>query len=415
MVNRFSLWVPFWRGWLWSLLLGAWLLFPLPWVWAEGGRIVEYPMPEGVSAPQSMVLDKAGALWFTEKVGKTLVRFNPEERRFTVYPLPGEWGDIGPSRLALSPQGALWFTVRRWVESDSRINLLGRFIPDREQFSLHPLPDGMDPEDLVVDGQGRVWFTHTEANRLQRFDPLDASLKGYAMPTADAYPRGMAVDKDGGIWFAEANVNRIGYFNPAREQFQEHELPTPFANPGMVTVDREGRIWFVEMTANKLGLFYPDLQRFDEVQIPTHRGMPNAVETDSEGHVWVLEYHGNRVGRFSPHEASFQEYEIPTHGSLPGALVVDSARGRVWLTESSTEAKKLAMIDMKQLPPVAGAAGSVASGHDMMGHNVPLPAPAEPGEEQGPRTLTVWLASSLLVLLVLVALLRWWTKRRRRS
>ncbi|MEO5363004.1 MAG: hypothetical protein H7838_05205 [Magnetococcus sp. DMHC-8] len=376
-------------------------------------------MPKGVSAPQAVVIDGAGRVWLTEKLGRNLLRFNPDDGQFTVYPLPEEWGAVGPSRLAVTRQGEIWFTVRRWVDADSRVSLLGQFIPGPNQFRLHSLPDGMVPEDLVVDNQGVIWFTHPDANSLQRFNPGDGLLKGYALPTPDAYPRGLTVDKDGGIWFAEANVNRVGHFQPKGETFKEYELPTPFANPGMVSVDREGRVWVVEMTANKLGVYYPDWQRFDEVQIPTPRGTPNAVDTDGEGHVWVLEYHGNRVGHFNPHEAVFREYDIPTYGSLPGNLVVDAERKRLWFTETSTEARKLGMLDLQRLPAAVGTPGAAgvvpAAGHGGMGHHMGAAVATPPAAGGGQPDMFRWWLGGLLGVVVLGVLVRQLRKRRVRT
>lgn len=416
MVERFSFLKSCGLGWVWGVSLWLCCFLGGSMALASVGVVTEYAMPDGVSAPQSVVVDGAGLVWFTEKIGKNLVQFDPEKRQFTAHALPDSWGSVGPSRLALSRQGEIWFTVRRWVDGESAIHLLGQFIPGQHIFKSHPLPAGVVPEELVVDHQNGVWFTNPDNNRIQRFDPNGAQLKGYTIPTPHAYPRGLALDKAGGVWFSESNINRLGYFNPVDETFQEYELPTPFANPGAVAVDREGRIWFVEMTANQIGAFYPDLKRFDERMIPTQRGMPDALATDGEGGIWVLEYRGNRVGYFRPREALFQEYDIPTYGSLPGSLAIDVERGRLWFSETSTEAKKLGMIDMRQLPMPVGATGSLESAPPQMDHRGMDHSGMDQGMmttgNQADRTVVFWGIGLLVGILFGVVGFRMAAKRR---
>lgn len=325
--------------------------------------ITEISLPKEVSAPQAIMVDAVGDIWFTEKVGKSLNRFAPQSQTFSVHPLPEDWGRVGPFRIVAGVESDIWFVVRRWADAESATNFLGQFRVDEKQFKKHPLPEGMLPEDLAVDGDGVVWFLNPEQNRIQRYQPQDGQLQGYAIPTEDGYPRGIVLDEKGGLWFSEANSNRIGRFDRQTATFQEFDIPTPFANPGSIAVDRKGRIWFVELTANRIGVFYPDMERFDEAIIPTANGLPNAIVADDQGYVWFLEYRGNKVGRFDPLEARFREFDIPTFGSLPGELVIDRQRGRIWFSESGTEAKKLGMISIREAlaakePPVTALAGS---------------------------------------------------------
>lgn len=347
---------------------------------ASAGVIEEFVLPEGVSAPYSIALDSIGRVWFAEKVGKTLTVFDPAKGRFESYPLPPDWGDVGPSAIAAGPQDRIWFTVRRWAGSDAGTNLLGEFTPADGSFTRHVLEDPADyngmqadhpavvPEDLLVDRQGSIWFLAPDANRLYRYDPATRQLKGYSIPTIHGYPRGLSIAGDHVLWFVETNANKIGKFDPAREEFREYAIPTKFSSPAKSAIDVQGRVWFVEMSANRLGVFYPDAERFDEALIPTPRSLPDALAADDDGNIWFLEYRGNKVGVFDPADGIFREFAIPTYGSEPGDLVIDRERGRLWFSETGTEARRLGMLSLEKALAVSneGATESPAPQDDAL-------------------------------------------------
>jgi virginiamycin B lyase len=379
---------------------------------AISGAIEEFVLPEAISAPFSIAVDSAGKVWFAEKIGKALSVFDPETERFESHPLPSDWGNLGPSTIALGPRGRIWFSVRRWAEAEADLNILGEFAPDDGTFTKHvldppsasgePLLDrpAVVPEDLLVDRRGTVWFLAPDENKVYRFDPAAGDLEGYPIPTDNSYPRGLSIDAEGTVWFVEANVNKIGKFAPDTAAFREYEIPTPFSAPANSFADVQGRIWFAEMSSNRLGVFYPDLERFDEVLIPTPRSLPNAIEADSSGNIWFLEYRGNKVGLFDPVEATFREYTIPTFGSEPGDLAIDHRRGRLWISEANTEARRLAMLSIASaLGPVenAGAAGQTAPEEGLAAF---LPAP------------TALIGSAILLVVVLTAVLLAAVRRR---
>jgi streptogramin lyase len=310
--------------------------------------VKEVALPEGLSSAQSMAIDSAGRVWFTEKVGKKLAVYDPEKKEFATYALPSSWGNTGFSNMALGPDGEIWFTVTRWVEGAKEPDLLGRFTPADGYFTKYVLPHNSIPEELIVDAKGTIWFLASNKNNLYRVDPKTFALKGYPIPTANGNPKRLATDQKGHIWFVESTANKIGEFIPEQEVFYEHELLTQFANPGKISIDKQGRIWFVEMTANRLGMYSPELKRFNEALIPTPSSSPVALVSDDNGNVWFLEYKGNKVGVFNPETAAFHEYDIPNYGSLPADMVIDRKRSLLWFTQSATEAKRLGMLPINE-------------------------------------------------------------------
>ncbi len=327
--------------------------------------IREFKVPDEIGSPHSIVVNAEGDVWFAEKVGKNLVKFDFEHDRFEIHPLPSNWGDVGPSRIALAPDGSIWFTVRRWANSEDNTWFLGQLEPADGGFRRYMLankdaPDetgtyarNVTPDDLLVDRKGTVWFLSPEDNKVYNFEPDSVNLNGFLIPTPNSYPKGIAIDGNGAIWFAQANTNNIAKLVPSRGTFSEYKIPTPFANPETLTVDGADRVWFVELRTNRLGAFYPGDERFYEALIPTAGGLPNAIEVDNRGNIWFLEYLGNKVGVFDSHSARFKEFVIPTFASLPSDLTIDSTRGRLWFSQSSTEAKRLGMLSLTKAQTLA--------------------------------------------------------------
>lgn len=324
------------------------------------GPVRELVLPEGLNSPQSMAIDPAGRIWFSEKVGKKLTMYDPEKNAFTSVSLPASWGSVGFSQITAGPSGEIWFTVNRWAEGSDEPHLLGRFTPEDGYFTKLAVPNRAIPQELMVDARGVIWFFAANKNHLYRVDPKSFALKGFPIPTLNGHPRSLAAAPDGQIWFVEANTNKIGQFDPEKGTFREHEVLTSFSNPGRLSIDGQGRIWFVQVTANRIGVFSPDKQRFDEVIVPTPGSAPVALVSDAQGNIWFLEYKGNKVGYFNPQLAQFREYDIPTYGSLPAELVLDAKRGRLWFTQSATDAKRLGMLVIEEAlrsgVPLSGAA-----------------------------------------------------------
>ena len=315
-------------------------------VMAKEQVIREVALPEGLSSAQSITIDAAGRVWFTEKVGKKLTVFDPETNTFKTHTLPVSWGNVGFSTFALSPDGDIWFTLSRWAKDGEDSRILGRFSPADGFFTKYTLSIEALPKEIFVDTGGVIWFSAFNNNNLYRVDPENFAIKGYGIPSANSYPSGLAGDRNGHIWFSEANANKIGRFVPGKDVFYEYPLPTPFANPGKISIDKDGKVWFVETSANRIGLFYPGRNRFDEAIIPTPNSSPSALAHDSNGNIWFLEYRGNKVGVFNPKSAVFREFTIPNFSSLPGDMAIDHKRSILWFTQGATEAKRLGMLSI---------------------------------------------------------------------
>ncbi len=357
----------------WALSISL-LLFPVKEAAAAGSIIQEFVLPDEISAPNSIALDAAGNVWFAEKVGKRLSVYDPQKNEFRSFPIPSAWGSVGPARIAVGPKGKIWFNVTRWMETVDNVDFLGEFSPADGSFKKHELSSKTGagelltdqhrviPEELLIDAKGIVWLLVPGENALYSYDPAASILKAHVIPTVNCYPRGLSIDGDGVLWFSEANANKIGKFDPKSATFAEYDIPTAFATAGETAVDGDGNVWFVEMRTNRLGVFYPALERFDEALLPAARSLPSDIAIDGDGKIWFLEYLASKVGLFLPKEALFREFVIPTTGSLPGSLVIDKKRGLLWFSETSTDAKRLGLLDIGNMDKTAAGAAAGTGG-----------------------------------------------------
>jgi virginiamycin B lyase len=331
-------------------------------VWAGDSKarspITEFRLPDSLSSPYAIGVDGDSRVWFTEKIGRNLAMFDPQDERFEVYPLPDSWGKVGPSQFAITNAGDIWFTIRRWAEDIAQTNVLGKFSPSTMSFERFVISLDASPQEIVVDDNGILWLLAADTNKLFRVNPVDAKVISYEIPTANSNPQGLTIGLEGDVWFSEPNANQIGRFASRSGFFEEHEIPTAFSNPGDIAVDREGKIWFVERATNRLGVYYPDRNRFDEALVPTINALPHAIEADGLGRLWFLEYRGNKVGVFNPVMASFHEFDIPRYNSQPGELAIDAKNSLVWFTQSNSESSQLAMlsVNLAGLPSSGDAA-----------------------------------------------------------
>ena len=85
-------------------------------------------------------------------------------------------------------------------------------------------------------------------NAIGRYDPVNATVRQWPVPTVSSGPWDLAIDSNGKVWFTEHYVNKIGAFTPASQTFQEIATPATNSNPYGITVDTANNVWFTENT-----------------------------------------------------------------------------------------------------------------------------------------------------------------------
>ena len=180
-------------------------------LWYEGGsgwKLAEYALPtlpQSVTGPEHIVVDKDGIVWFTAYGSNHVVRFNPFKGEFTAYSVPN-----APRGIAVDKDGFIWFT-------STGLTLICRLDWWKNQTLYWKVPtDGCSPSQLIVDQDYNVWFTEFASAKIGKFVPGTGNFYEYPTPTPGSQPYGICMHSSDTIVFTEAQSNRLGrLFQPA--------------------------------------------------------------------------------------------------------------------------------------------------------------------------------------------------------
>src|SRR5262245_58598282 len=111
-----------------------------------------------------------------------------------------------PQRIEVDKDGIVWFSERRG-------NKIGRFDPKTETFKEFPLPGPeASPYAVGLDREGMVWYSSHEQDVLGRLDPKTGEVIEYPYPHSEISMREFFIDSKGRMWYASSVNNKIGYF-----------------------------------------------------------------------------------------------------------------------------------------------------------------------------------------------------------
>jgi len=314
--------------------------------------VQEYAVPTANSAPLAITVDSVGKVWFTESNVSKIAMFDPVNQTFREYNVPwtGDmWGIVADSR------GYVWFTQyagKGSVNPGGTIVTGGtgrivRFDIATEKFASVTIPtNGSFPMRLVLDTQGRIWFTEFLGNKIGVFDPASDRLQEYPIPTNMSGASDLTFDKHGVLWFSESYARQLGRFIPQNQSFREFALGAETASqivssPVGIAVDGEGNVWVADHGGNWIVQFNPITQEI--VKYPTHFppedvypiSLVNDLLIDSKGRVWFAEHGGNSVGYYEPETRTMVEFPIPTGPISTTLWLALAPNGDVWFTEWS--------------------------------------------------------------------------------
>ena len=171
----------------------------------ESGMVetFEVPVPSmpdgGTNIPYGLRVGPDGALWGTELMGNRLIRFRPDDKGFSVYPLPTPFS--GPRRPDVATDGTVWIP-------EYANNRLAVFDPTAETFTEFELPirDSLPYVVRYHPRTGHIWVATAAADAVFRFDRQHREFTTYLLPTPRSLIRHMAVDPSSdGVWVVYGN------------------------------------------------------------------------------------------------------------------------------------------------------------------------------------------------------------------
>jgi virginiamycin B lyase len=182
-------------------------------VWVSGGVTISRFDPKtkqfthyGQAGTYGNVVGKNGEQWFTVfREGDSpivRVRKNGEVSKF-FPPTKGK-----PQRLEVDSDGIVWFSERRGGR-------IGRFDPKTETFREFELP-GPEPSPYAIgiDRNHMIWYASHEQDTLGRLNPRTGEVTEYPFPHSEISIREFFLDSQGRMWYGSPSNDKIGYFIP---------------------------------------------------------------------------------------------------------------------------------------------------------------------------------------------------------
>jgi virginiamycin B lyase len=179
-------------------------------VWASGGPAITMLDPKteefkhfDLGGTYANVVGRNGDQWFTSfRLDGPIARVTKEGVLSKFYPpTKGK-----PQRLELDADGVVWFTERQG-------NKIGRFDPKTESFKEFPLPGPeASPYAIGIDRNQMIWYSSHEQDTLNRLDPKTGDVTEYPYPHSEISMREFFSDSQGRMWYASSVNNKIGYF-----------------------------------------------------------------------------------------------------------------------------------------------------------------------------------------------------------
>ncbi len=182
-------------------------------VWISGGTTISSFDPKtkefkhyGVAGTYGNVIGQNGDQWFTvfREGNSPIVRVSKDGKVSEFYPpTKGK-----PQRLQVDSDGIVWFSERRGGK-------IGRFDPKTETFKEFQLP-GPEPSPyaLGIDRNHMIWYASHEQDTIGRFNPTTGEVTEYPFPHSEISMREFFLDSQGRMWYASPANDKIGYFIP---------------------------------------------------------------------------------------------------------------------------------------------------------------------------------------------------------
>lgn len=377
-----------------------------------------------------------------------------EYESFPIPPTPGT--NASPLAVDVDAKG------RVWINSEFHKGEIHWYDPAAGKVVALPVPGAPEPgihattifgdhrttmtmcgEDILVDPEGRVWWTegggylyegkHPNHSRIVCYEPDSGRFRAYNVPGDRNEVIGCAWDeKRRRLWFAqgglgagaklwsldpEAAVSDLTFDfsrEPDAAGLRSWDLPLKDAQPAHLAVDPDGSIWYSAYWRNRVGRFVPETGEFVEVPLPAGIGKsqpgklvgggPWSILVAGDGSVVFNEFFDStltrldaaRVRRGDP-ECRVLDGEGRNACILRSFVVPDAdlenefvhsaafdADGRLWFT-----------IHGPQKGPGRGSLGFVTPGWDAIVRLPTLPGgegSAPDGIAIDPRTGDIWFA-----------------------
>ncbi|MGZ3618359.1 MAG: Vgb family protein [Ktedonobacteraceae bacterium] len=265
--------------------------------------------PSGRSGIMGVVVADDDSIWFAEQYANYIGHYFPASGRFQSFPLPTlvvpDQGVPGktltlpsaPNDLVFDKQGNIWFTELN-ANAVGRLNMHNGQI---QQYSLTKTKtsQSLNPYGITIDPQGNIWFTEASANHIGRLNPKTGQISYFSMQGSSTPLMEIAADPHGIIWTTSFSTGLLLSFNPKTTTFTSYYAPSSGGIYG-ITITPGGQVWITITAGNVIANLDPTANRFIDYAIPSSGSLPLGVVLGANNSVWFTEAGSNKIGMLKP-------------------------------------------------------------------------------------------------------------------
>lgn len=322
--------------WRFRLPGGRWLLLTLAVVLAAAVAtpilaqeltFTRWTLPHRVN---SMGLDPSGPVWTATSYNR-MHKLDPAANEVTTYSHDYVFGTS--YSVAVDDQdGNVWFCALT-VGGYYWISRLDPTTGDVTQWPVDACGYAVVPhiqEDVLS-----VWFN--SGNNIAKLDPATDTITKWGLPSA---PTDILLDSQGRVWFTRPNVMKVGVLDPGVNELTQWDIPgtNMWTYPGSIFLDDQGRLWFGvwgvtldDLTVNEIVRLDEATDEMTEYVCPVGAcTKPTGILVDAQEKVWFTEYGDYYIQKLDPAGALPVFTRWRTGVRNPNRLLPE-AGGAVWI------------------------------------------------------------------------------------
>ena len=247
-----------------------------------------------------------------------------------------------PHDVLVDKEGKVWYT-------DFGEMFIGKFDPKTLKLVEYPIKKFKDkaPTGLLnieYDREGKIWFDTMYQGSLGCLDPQTGKIAYYPLPpeynddTVQLNFTGVRHDVDGKVWTKSVgtqHIFRLDLKTGKWERFHPTDSLTKTASIYQVISDSQNNLWMAEFSAGYLGKLDAKTTQVTWYPMPTQKARSRRMNIDDQDRITVTEYRGNKVAVFDTRSEKFTEYDLPPH-TYPYRAIFDK-NGEIWASTMHTD------------------------------------------------------------------------------
>ena len=278
---------------------------------------------------------------------KTLARPTGRDTRAIVTQYDMGRPTTEPHDVLVDKEGKVWYT-------DFGEMFIGKFDPKTLKRVEYPIrkfkqkaPEGL--LSIEFDREGKIWFDTMYQGSMGSLDPKTGKIAYYPVPpewnddTVQLNFSGLRHDVDGKVWTKSVgtqHIFRVDLKTGKWERFHPTDFLPKATAPARASIyqvisDSQNNLWMAEFQAGHIGRIDAKTTKVTWWPVPTPNARARRMNIDDQDRITVTEYRGNKVAVFDTRAEKFTEHELPPH-TYPYRANFDK-NGEIWASTMHTD------------------------------------------------------------------------------